>query len=53
MRPETMVKHYFKLIFCAEKGLKYTPFPTTEARIIGIANQCASFILIIYSALIL
>jgi len=44
MRPETTVKHYFKLIFRTEKVVKFTSFPVTEARIIGIAIQCASFI---------
>jgi hypothetical protein len=53
MHPETMVKHYFKLIFCAKKETKHTLFPATEARIIGIDNQCASFILIIFSAPVL
>lgn len=45
MRPETMVKHYFKLIFCAIKEAKIASIAATEARIIGITTVCASFIL--------
>jgi hypothetical protein len=45
MRPETMVKHYFKLISCAVKEAKIASIAATEARIIGITTVCASFIL--------